>query len=88
MFPACCKAVLPAIVDFCAFFSLYLSVNELLKIKEDLTKERDEQLVEITKLRENLAEANSLQQKLEEDKHEADEKIMEVMSVIPFTKLN
>ncbi|GFR69515.1 cilia- and flagella-associated protein 58-like [Elysia marginata] len=54
------------------------SVNELLKIKEDLTKERDEQLVEITKLRENLAEANNLQQKLEEDKHEADEKIMEL----------
>lgn len=54
------------------------SVNELLKIKEDLTKERDEQLVEITKLRENLAEANNLQQKLEEDKHEAEEKIMEL----------
>jgi len=54
------------------------SVNELLKIKEDLTKERDEQLQEISKLREQLGDASTAQQKLEEDKAEAEEKIMEL----------
>jgi len=54
------------------------SVNELLKIKEDLTKERDEQLTEISKLREQLGEASATQQRLEQDKAEAEEKIMEL----------
>jgi len=54
------------------------SVNELLKIKEDLTKERDEQLTEISKLREQLGDAQGTQMKLEEDKQEAEEKIMEL----------
>ena len=54
------------------------SVNELLKIKEDLTKERDEILGEIVKLREQLAQSSSTQQHLEEQKNEAEEKIQEV----------
>ncbi|XP_069140522.1 cilia- and flagella-associated protein 58-like [Argopecten irradians] len=54
------------------------SVNELLKIKEDLTKERDEQLNEIVKLRENLAQASAQQQKLEQDRAECEEKIQEL----------
>ncbi|XP_059175369.1 cilia- and flagella-associated protein 58-like isoform X2 [Physella acuta] len=54
------------------------SVNELLKLKEDLTKERDEQLQEITRLRENLADAHTRQQKLETDKADAEEKIMQL----------
>ena len=54
------------------------SVNELLKAKEELTKERDEQLAEIVKLRENLTEAGQKQQKAESDKEEADQKIAEV----------
>ncbi|XP_060555610.1 cilia- and flagella-associated protein 58-like [Ruditapes philippinarum] len=54
------------------------SVNELLKIKEDLTKERDESLQEIVKLREQLAQSNSTQQHLEEQKNEAEEKIQEL----------
>jgi len=53
-------------------------VNELLKIKEDLTKERDEILGEIVKLREQLAQSSSTQQHLEEQKNEAEEKIQEV----------
>jgi uncharacterized lipoprotein YddW (UPF0748 family) len=57
---------------------LNFSVNELLKIKEDLTKERDESLQEIVKLREQLAQSNSTQQHLEEQKNEAEEKIQEV----------
>lgn len=54
------------------------SVNELLKMKEDLTKERDEQLQEISRLREQVGEANNLQQKLEQDKADSEEKIQEV----------
>jgi DNA repair exonuclease SbcCD ATPase subunit len=53
-------------------------VNELLKLKEDLTKERDEQLQEISRLREELAESNTKQSELEQRKADADEKIQEV----------
>lgn len=60
------------------FFS---SVNELLKMKEELTKERDEQLNDIVKLRESLAQATSQQQKLESDKKECEEKIQEVITL-------
>uniref|UniRef100_A0A0B6ZHL9 Cilia- and flagella-associated protein 58 central coiled coil domain-containing protein n=1 Tax=Arion vulgaris TaxID=1028688 RepID=A0A0B6ZHL9_9EUPU len=54
------------------------SVTELLKIKDDLTKERDEQLTEITKFRDQLTQASATQQKLEVDRAEAEEKIMEL----------
>lgn len=63
------------------FFS---SVNELLKMKEELTKERDEQLNDIVKLRESLAQATSQQQKLESDKKECEEKIQEVIKLLVF----
>lgn len=66
------------------FFS---SVNELLKMKEELTKERDEQLNDIVKLRESLAQATSQQQKLESDKKECEEKIQEVIKVLVFNIL-
>lgn len=59
-------------------YILISSVNELLKMKEELTKERDEQLNDIVKLRESLAQATSQQQKLESDKKECEEKIQEV----------
>ena len=58
------------------------SVNELLKIKEELTKERDEQLGEIVKLRENLGEAQAKEGKLESDQEDANLKIQEVQSFI------
>ncbi|KAK0049011.1 cilia- and flagella-associated protein 58-like [Biomphalaria glabrata] len=54
------------------------SVNELLKVKEDLTRERDDQLTEITKLRDLLAQAKAQQQKLEADKADAEEKIQQL----------
>ncbi|XP_041369085.1 cilia- and flagella-associated protein 58-like [Gigantopelta aegis] len=54
------------------------SVNELLKIKEELTKERDEQLQEITKLREQLAETGNQLATLEEDKAQAEQTILEL----------
>lgn len=53
-------------------------MNELLKVKEELTKERDEQLTEIVKLREQMAEAEAEQSKLEEAHEDAKQKIQEV----------
>ncbi|CAH3195513.1 unnamed protein product, partial [Porites evermanni] len=54
------------------------SVNELLKIKDELTKERDEKLSEITKMREELSSATTKQQKAEQDREEAEMKIAEL----------
>ncbi|CAH3185376.1 unnamed protein product, partial [Porites evermanni] len=54
------------------------SVNELLKIKDELTKERDEKLSEITKMREELSSATAKQQKAEQDREEAEMKIAEL----------
>lgn len=54
------------------------SVNELLKIKDELTKERDEKLSEIAKLREELSGASTKQQKAEQDREEAEMKIAEL----------
>ncbi|KAK3094779.1 hypothetical protein FSP39_006145 [Pinctada imbricata] len=54
------------------------SVNELLKMKEELTKERDEQLTEIVKLREQMAQTSAAQQKIEQDRRECEEKIQEL----------
>lgn len=54
------------------------SVNELLKIKDELTKERDEKLSEIAKLREELSGATTKQQKAEQDREEAEMKIAEL----------
>lgn len=54
------------------------SVNELLKIKDDLTKERDEKLSDIAKLRDELSGATMKQQKAEQDREEAEMKIAEL----------
>ena len=39
----------------------FISVNELLKTKEELTKDRDEKLSEIVELRQSLVEAATKQ---------------------------
>ncbi|KAL5022872.1 hypothetical protein ScPMuIL_002027 [Solemya velum] len=54
------------------------SVNELLKIKEELTRERDDQLQEIVKLREQMAQVGDQQSALEHAKNEAEEKVQEL----------
>lgn len=54
------------------------SVNELLKIKDELTKERDDKLSDISKLREELSGATTKQQKAEQDREEAEMKIAEL----------
>lgn len=64
--------------------SCHSSVNELLKIKDDLTKERDEQLSEIVRLRETLSQASQSQQQLEQDKAETEERITEVRAMSWF----
>ena len=61
-----------------SLFTFNYSVNELLKIKEDLTKERDDQLQEIVKLREQLAESSNKQQDLENQQEETNQRIQEV----------
>ena len=63
---------------YSCFAQLFISVNELLKVKEDLTKERDEQLSEIVKLREQLAQSASRQQDLEAGIADTTSKIQEV----------
>ena len=57
------------------FFS---SVNGLLKIKEDLTKEREEHLKEIARLQEAAGNATEIQSKLDAEKNKLEEKIQEV----------
>lgn len=64
------------------FSFLLNSVNELLKIKDELTKERDEKLSEVTKLRGELSGATAKQQKAEQDREEAEMKIAEVCYLI------
>ncbi|XP_046850277.1 cilia- and flagella-associated protein 58-like [Xenia sp. Carnegie-2017] len=54
------------------------SINELLKIKDDLTKERDEKLQEITKLRDELSLLLEKQKHAERDQGEAEMKIAEL----------
>lgn len=54
------------------------SINELLTIKDDLTKERDEKLQEITKLREDLSMLLIKQQKTDQERGEAEMRISEL----------
>lgn len=58
------------------------SLNELLRVKEELTQERDERLKEITELREKIAESQSEDQKMEAQQAELNEKIQELQQDI------
>ncbi|XP_036406733.1 cilia- and flagella-associated protein 58-like [Megalops cyprinoides] len=58
------------------------SLNDLLKIKDELTKERDELLSEVVKLRENLTKAISSQQEMEVLKEKAMETILQLQQDI------
>lgn len=58
------------------------SVNELLKIKEDLTKERDDLLTEIVKGRDQLSDSQNKLSKLEQDQLESHQKIQELQQDI------
>ncbi|NWX19361.1 CFA58 protein, partial [Aegotheles bennettii] len=58
------------------------NIQDLLKFKEKITKERDQLLSEIVKLRQSLTEATEQQQDAERAKNEADESIMQLQQEI------
>lgn len=58
------------------------SVNELLKAKEELTRERDDLLSDIVKVREQLSAAGAVQQKAESDRDQAEVKVSELQQDI------
>ncbi|NXE54423.1 CFA58 protein, partial [Casuarius casuarius] len=58
------------------------NVRDLLKFKEDITKERDQLLSEVVKLRESLTQATEQQQDTERAKTEADQSIMQLQQEI------
>lgn len=60
----------------CSF--LTSSIQDLLKLKEEITKERDQLLSEVVQLRQSLTEATEQQQDAERAKDEADQSIMQV----------
>uniref|UniRef100_H2ZK27 Cilia- and flagella-associated protein 58 central coiled coil domain-containing protein n=1 Tax=Ciona savignyi TaxID=51511 RepID=H2ZK27_CIOSA len=59
-----------------------LIVNELLKMKEEVTHERDELLTEIVSMRERLSAASASQQKAESDRDAAEMKVGELQQDI------
>ncbi|XP_072280404.1 cilia- and flagella-associated protein 58 [Pyxicephalus adspersus] len=58
------------------------SLNELLTVKEELTKERDQLLSEVVKLRENLMQASNQQQEAEKLREEAQQSISQYQQEI------
>ena len=54
-----------------------ISVNELLKVKEELSRERDDLLAEVVKLRELNAEAQVKQQQQDQQQQDMFSKIQE-----------
>uniref|UniRef100_A0A8C1QSW8 Cilia and flagella associated protein 58 n=1 Tax=Cyprinus carpio TaxID=7962 RepID=A0A8C1QSW8_CYPCA len=58
------------------------SIGDLLKIKEDLTKQRDKLLSEVVTLRENLTKATDAQQEIEAEKNKAMDTIAQLQQDI------
>ncbi|KAL6035108.1 hypothetical protein STEG23_025972 [Scotinomys teguina] len=56
------------------------NIRDLLKFKEEVTKERDQLLSEVVKLRENLAQTTEQQQRTERAKEDAEQSISQVLS--------
>lgn len=63
------------------FSLLQFSIRDLLKFKEEVTKERDQLLTEVVKLRENLAQTSEQQQETERAKEDAEQTISQVCSL-------
>ncbi|NWH15840.1 CFA58 protein, partial [Grus americana] len=57
-------------------------IRDLLKLKEEITKERDQLLSEVVKLRQGLTQATEQQQDTERAKNEADQSIMQLQQEI------
>lgn len=60
---------------------LFFSIRDLLKFKEEVTKERDQLLSEVVKLRESLAQTTEQQQETERCREEAEQTISQVCFV-------
>ena len=58
----------------------FCSIRDLLKFKEEVTKERDQLLSEVVKLRECLAQTIEQQQEMERSREEAEQAIIQVCS--------
>ncbi|XP_008488603.2 cilia- and flagella-associated protein 58 [Calypte anna] len=58
------------------------NIQDLLKLKEEVTKERDQLLSEVVELRQSLTEATEQQQDAERAKNEADQSIMQLQQKI------
>ncbi|NXI73755.1 CFA58 protein, partial [Anseranas semipalmata] len=58
------------------------NIRDLIKLKEEITKERDQLLSEVVKLRQSLTQATEQQQNAEKAKNEADEAIMQLQQEI------
>ncbi|NXX44716.1 CFA58 protein, partial [Tricholaema leucomelas] len=58
------------------------NIQDLLKHKEEITKERNQLLSEVVKLRESLTQATEQQQNAERAKNEADQSIMQLQQEI------
>jgi len=58
------------------------SVSELLKVRDDLTAERDDKVREIAGLREKVAASQESELKLEKERDEAQNKLQEVIIII------
>ncbi|XP_041123784.1 cilia- and flagella-associated protein 58 [Polyodon spathula] len=62
------------------------SVKDLLKVKEDLTKERDELLTEVVNLRDGLTQATAKQQEIEAWKEEVSENMTQLQQDIQLSQ--
>ena len=69
-------------VCVCVCFGACGSVSELLKVRDDLTAERDDKVREIAGLREKVAASQESELKLEKERDEAQNKLQEVI-IIP-----
>ncbi|XP_040848434.1 cilia- and flagella-associated protein 58 [Ochotona curzoniae] len=58
------------------------NIRDLLKFKEEVTKERDQLLLEVVKLRESLAQTTGQQQEMERSKEEAEQAISQFQQEI------
>ncbi|CAN0182247.1 unnamed protein product [Bubo scandiacus] len=58
------------------------NIQDLLKLKEEITKERDQLLSEVVKLRQSLTQATEQQQDSERAKNEADQSIIQLQQEI------
>lgn len=60
------------------YYFISSSIRDLLRFKEEVTKERDQLLSEVVKLRESLVQATEQQQETERAKNEAEQSIAQV----------